>query len=118
MKTLAIVTMFFLPGSFVSALFSTPCFDWDRVDLTLREKIGVTPTPQFALYWAITAPLTIVTFILYFWWLRRQKKEQNERLSKIEDDKKELGKAMLEPESQQLLNAYTRRETMKPFMND
>jgi uncharacterized BrkB/YihY/UPF0761 family membrane protein len=68
MKTLAIVTMFFLPGSFVSALFSTSMFDWDSVNPS-SNSIGVRPTPQFGLYWAITIPLTIITFMLFFMWL-------------------------------------------------
>ncbi|KAK4068717.1 uncharacterized protein Triagg1_7077 [Trichoderma aggressivum f. europaeum] len=68
MKTLAIVTMLFLPGSFISALFSTSMFDWDSVDPT-SNSIGVRTMPQFRLYWAITIPLTIVTFILFFLWL-------------------------------------------------
>lgn len=74
MKTLAVVTMFFLPGSFVSALFSMPMFEWDKVDLSSRF-IGVSTMPQFGLYWVITIPLTLVTFILYFWWLWFSKKE-------------------------------------------
>ncbi|KAL6904952.1 hypothetical protein GGI43DRAFT_296519 [Trichoderma evansii] len=68
MKTLAIVTMFFLPGSFVSALFSTSMFDWDSVNPS-SNSIGVQPLPQFRLYWVITIPLTIITFILFFMWL-------------------------------------------------
>ncbi|KAF7539001.1 hypothetical protein G7Z17_g12519 [Cylindrodendrum hubeiense] len=71
MKTLAVVTMFFLPGSFIAALFSTSCFDWDHVNLD-DNSIGVAPTPQFNLYWAITIPLTLLTFILYFAWLQFQ----------------------------------------------
>lgn len=70
MKTLAIVTMFFLPGSFVSALFSTDCFNWESAS---KDNIGVPATPQMTLYWAITIPLTVVTFFLYFLWLRIQK---------------------------------------------
>jgi hypothetical protein len=68
MKTLAIVTMFFLPGSFISALFSTSMFDWGSVDPS-SNSIGVRPLPQFRLYWAITIPLTIITFLLFFIWL-------------------------------------------------
>lgn len=68
MKTLAIVTMFFLPGSFVSALFSTSMFDWDSVSPS-SNGIGVRPLPQFGLYWIITIPLTIITFMLFFMWL-------------------------------------------------
>lgn len=68
MKTLAIVTMFFLPGSFVSALFSTSMFDWDSVNSS-SDSIGVQPLPQFRLYWVITIPLTIITFMLFFMWI-------------------------------------------------
>lgn len=83
MKTLAVVTMFFLPGSFISALFSTPCFEWAKVDLS-SSAIGVPPTPQFRLYWAITIPLTLMTFILYFVWLWFQKRKRDR---KFHDDK-------------------------------
>lgn len=76
MKTLAVVTMFFLPGSFISALFSTPLFDWDSVDMSDWSKIHVGTAPQFVLYWLVTVPLTVVTFILYFMWLRRQRKKR------------------------------------------
>ncbi|KAK7431733.1 hypothetical protein QQZ08_001670 [Neonectria magnoliae] len=72
MKTLAVVTMFFLPGSFIAALFSTPCFDWDSVNMSDESSIGVASTPQFNLYWAITIPMTVVTFLLYFAWLQFQ----------------------------------------------
>ncbi|KAK7416467.1 hypothetical protein QQX98_005171 [Neonectria punicea] len=72
MKTLAVVTMFFLPGSFIAALFSTPCFDWDSVNMSDESSIGVASTPQFSLYWAITIPMTVITFLLYFAWLQFQ----------------------------------------------
>ncbi|KAM3505030.1 hypothetical protein MY11210_008130 [Beauveria gryllotalpidicola] len=68
MKTLAIVTMFFLPGSFVSAMFSMPMFKWDKADPD-SSAIGVGLLPQFGLYWVITLPLTIVTFCLHLTWL-------------------------------------------------
>lgn len=78
MKTLAIVTMVFLPGSFISALFSTSMFDWDSVDPT-SNSIGVKTMPQFGLYWAITIPLTFVTFLLYFFWLRMMKQQRDRK---------------------------------------
>lgn len=92
MKTLAVVTMFFLPGSFISALFSTPMFDWDNVDLTMRDSIGVPLTPQFRLYWSVTVPLTLVTFILYFLWLWYQAQEQHKAEEK-RNKQLELGTA-------------------------
>lgn len=76
MKTLAFVTMFFLPGSFVAALFSTNCFGWDNLDPE-DSSIGVPSTPQFKLYWAITIPMTVLTFLLYFAWLGFQVYQRN-----------------------------------------
>ncbi|KAF7552305.1 hypothetical protein G7046_g7443 [Stylonectria norvegica] len=84
MKTLAVVTMFFLPGSFISALFSTSCFDWDDANKQ-GSNISVRTTPQFGLYWAITVPLTIVTFILYFmwlWWQTTKREQQSQEAKK------------------------------------
>ncbi|RSL92629.1 hypothetical protein CEP52_013707 [Fusarium oligoseptatum] len=76
MKTLAFVTMFFLPGSFISALFSTDVFDWEGVK---KGAIGVPATPQFGLYWAITIPLTVVTFLLYFLWAECSSYERSQK---------------------------------------
>ncbi|KAL6922041.1 hypothetical protein ACHAPO_002803 [Fusarium lateritium] len=76
MKTLAFVTMFFLPGSFISALFSTDLFDWDNAE---GHGIGIPATPQFRLYWAITIPLTLVTFILYFIWAEFSSFDRSQR---------------------------------------
>ncbi|KAL6892477.1 hypothetical protein HDV57DRAFT_183028 [Trichoderma longibrachiatum] len=78
MKTLAIVTMVFLPGSFIPALFSTSMFDWDSVDPG-ASSMAVRTLPQFGLYWAITVPLTVVTFLLYFFWLRVMKSQRDRR---------------------------------------
>jgi hypothetical protein len=80
MKTLAIVTMLFLPGSFVSALFSTDFFAWDEVDRN-NSDIGVPMTPQMGLYWVITIPLTVVTFALYFLWLGMQKAKKEKEMA-------------------------------------
>lgn len=87
MKTLAIVTMFFLPGSFVSALFSMPMFDWDKAKSAPRS-IGVALLPQFSLYWVITLPLTIATFCLYFIWLWYLKRERVQEGEIVSNDKK------------------------------
>ncbi|KAK4245099.1 hypothetical protein C7999DRAFT_43350 [Corynascus novoguineensis] len=67
MKMLALVAMFFLPGSFVAALFSAPLFAWDEA--VARNGIGVGTRPQFGLFWAVTAPLTALVFALYGLWM-------------------------------------------------
>lgn len=55
-------------------MFSMPMFEWDKADKT-SSAIGVGVMPQFNLYWAITVPLTVVTFCLYFLWLWFLKRE-------------------------------------------
>ncbi|KAK0705473.1 hypothetical protein B0H67DRAFT_498815 [Lasiosphaeris hirsuta] len=77
MKMLALVAMFFLPGSFVAALFSTPLFEWDEVG---AGGIGVATRPQFVLFWAVAVPLTVLTFVLYGVWIVAQKRRERRRL--------------------------------------
>ncbi|KAH6848419.1 hypothetical protein B0I37DRAFT_163950 [Chaetomium sp. MPI-CAGE-AT-0009] len=80
MKMLALVAMFFLPGSFVAALFSAPLFAWDEAVAAGGMAVGT--RPQFALFWAVTAPLTALVFVLYGVWMcvqsrRERKKKQS-----------------------------------------
>ncbi len=70
MKMLALVAMFFLPGSFVAALFSTPLFAWDEA--LARGGMGVGTRPQFLLFVAVVVPLTAFIFLLYGLWMCAQ----------------------------------------------
>jgi hypothetical protein len=63
MKTLSIVTMFFLPGTFVSSLFSMPLFDWDATNSSYGNP--AVWKPRLGIYMAITAPLTLLTFTIW-----------------------------------------------------
>ncbi|KAK3990422.1 hypothetical protein QBC44DRAFT_288756 [Cladorrhinum sp. PSN332] len=78
MKMLALVAMFFLPGSFVAALFSTPLFEYQGYE----DKMGLGTRPQFVLFWVVTTPLTVGVFIMYFVWMWRQKKKDKKRRRK------------------------------------
>ncbi|MDI1486806.1 MAG: hypothetical protein OHK93_006068 [Ramalina farinacea] len=82
MKTLAAVTVVFLPGTFVAALFSMPLFQWDT-----RTKPHSAISEQFWIYWATTLPLTILTLALWFAWMRLQTRRHRDRDKK---DKEEL----------------------------
>ena len=64
MKTLAAVTVTFLPGTFVSSLFSMSMFDWQA-----GGRVVIT---KFWIYWAITIPLTLVTMALWYAWISRR----------------------------------------------
>ena len=57
MKTLAVVTMVFLPGTFIASLFSIPFLYWN---------------PGFGIYWATTLPLTLLTFAVWGAWTTKQ----------------------------------------------
>lgn len=82
MKMLALVAMFFLPGSFVAALFSAPLFAWDEALASGGMAVGT--RPQFALFWAVTAPLTALIFVLYGVWMCVQsRRERGKRLKAI-----------------------------------
>ncbi|KAI1288209.1 hypothetical protein F5Y03DRAFT_379986 [Xylaria venustula] len=64
MKTLAVVTMAFLPGAFVAAVLAIPVFHWDATDTS--NIIG----HRLWIYWSITIPLTLVTFLVWFVWIK------------------------------------------------
>jgi Mg2+ and Co2+ transporter CorA len=69
MITMAAVTMFFLPGTFVSALFSMVFFN---LDPTTNE---LTSAPHIWVFLAITIPLTMAVFVVWkLWSIWRSKK--------------------------------------------
>lgn len=58
MKSIAVLTMAFLPGTFFAALFSMPSLGWDQ-------------PRYFPLYWAYTIPFTVLTFIIWILFSQR-----------------------------------------------
>lgn len=59
MKSIAIVGLVYLPGTFVSSLFGMNFFNFNA------EQGYWTVSDKFWLYWAITAPLTLVTIFVW-----------------------------------------------------
>ncbi|QDS72395.1 hypothetical protein FKW77_008686 [Venturia effusa] len=80
MKTIAVMTMLFLPGTFFAALFSTPMLDWNASGSQVIQ-------PRFGYYWAFTIPCTIAVFICWYFITKRQKateaKEDLEERAKV-----------------------------------
>jgi hypothetical protein len=62
MKSIALLTMVILPGTFISTLFVIPLFNWDA------ESWGDVPKSRFWFYWALTIPLTILTVAAWLAW--------------------------------------------------
>ena len=56
MKVIAVMTMVFLPGTFLAALFAVPSLQWDS-DKVIQDN--------FWIYWAITLPSTAVVLLLW-----------------------------------------------------
>ncbi|KAI1337170.1 hypothetical protein F5Y15DRAFT_163087 [Xylariaceae sp. FL0016] len=57
MKTIAIMTMAFLPATFFAALFAVPSLQWDRKSIV---------TDRFWIYWAFTLPATLLVFLVWY----------------------------------------------------
>jgi Mg2+ and Co2+ transporter CorA len=81
MKTLAYVTMIFLPGTFVASFFAMPLLNWDA------ERAGEVPNPRFWIYWVVTVPLTLVVYIASLLWSRKdqllRRKEDREAREQV-----------------------------------
>ena len=60
MKTIALVTMVFLPGTFIASLFDVPLFDWTakNVSNVINARLWV--------YFIFTVPLTLGIALLWF----------------------------------------------------
>lgn len=68
MKTIAVVTMVFLPATFYAALFAVPSLQWGR-DTVIQD--------DFWVYWAFTLPTKAAVFLVWMGitgrsWLRER----------------------------------------------
>ncbi|KAI8946080.1 hypothetical protein F4801DRAFT_91637 [Xylaria longipes] len=57
MKSIAIMTMLFLPGTYFAALWAVPSLKWGQPDII---------QPDFWWYWAFTGPSTLIIFAVWF----------------------------------------------------
>ncbi|KAL6231866.1 hypothetical protein BDW75DRAFT_219017 [Aspergillus navahoensis] len=71
MRTLAFMSVIFLPATFIASFFSMGMFDWQA------PEGGRVVTPRLWIYWATTVPLTLIVaaiwLILYKRHLHREK---------------------------------------------
>ncbi|ETS78910.1 hypothetical protein PFICI_08763 [Pestalotiopsis fici W106-1] len=61
MKTISLLTLAFLPPTFICAIFSMSFFNYD-------SEGGWTVSNQFWMYWAFAVPLTLLTSIVCYKW--------------------------------------------------
>jgi uncharacterized membrane protein len=67
MKVIAIMTMAFLPGTFLAALFAVPSLDWGSQTVVQSN---------FWIYWAFAIPFTIMVFVVWMFLTQRQELAQ------------------------------------------
>ncbi|KAH8432730.1 uncharacterized protein LDX57_010358 [Aspergillus melleus] len=63
MKTVGVVSLVYLPGTFVSGLFGTNFFDFAPGDDSDWKTAST-----FWMYWAVTIPLTLATVVIWALW--------------------------------------------------
>ena len=69
MRTIAYVTLIFLPGAFIAAVFGMSFFQFDPT----TGKVIVAKT--FWQYWAITLPVTLLVIAVWNVWNFNEKKK-------------------------------------------
>ncbi|KAJ2902947.1 protein kinase [Zalerion maritima] len=76
MKSIALLTMVFLPATFVATFMSVPIVNWEPAE-------GDTTSPLFYVFFAISCPLTLVVVLAYFWWVGCFTKKKAKRRSLV-----------------------------------
>ena len=79
MKTISILGIVYLPGTFVATLFSINVFDWGGADG--KESSSLTVAPSIWIYFAIAVPLTVVTFLGWILWSKRENQKSSKRMT-------------------------------------
>lgn len=78
MKVITLVTLFFLPGTFISTLMSTDIFQSDYTGHVRSDPYARLNPIQ--IYLALSLPLTVVTLLFWaafhFWEMRREKEKK------------------------------------------
>lgn len=67
MRTISILTLVFLPPTFICSLFSTSFFDYDT-------SSGWTVSSEFWIYWAFAIPTTMCAISVWYFWQTIQQK--------------------------------------------
>jgi hypothetical protein len=111
MKTIAAVTMAFLPGTFVSSFFAMPMFDRNKPP---GDNVN---TRTFWIYWTVTIPLTFSVFLVWWAWFRfktaRETKE-DKLLAEIEKLEEKRNAGISDPDSQSDARTHSQNSLYSP----
>ncbi|WDK09178.1 hypothetical protein CGRA01v4_00456 [Colletotrichum graminicola] len=86
MKTLAVVTMVFLPPPPGSTIFSMSMFGWQGASSTAGDTKR-TVVPELWIYWAVSIPLTLVIVIGWRVWWHFQKSYYENKYSSVKTER-------------------------------
>jgi Mg2+ and Co2+ transporter CorA len=81
MKILALITAFFLPGTFVATLFSMSMFQWQPSGGGDQGSSDVV-SDKFWIYWVVAVPLTVLTVVGWGVWWKWELKKYDEANAK------------------------------------
>ncbi|KAH0543157.1 hypothetical protein FGG08_002502 [Glutinoglossum americanum] len=73
MKVIALLGLLFLPGTFMSALFAMPLFNWDNWPNPSTTR-GSVMKAGFWVYWAITIPITVSLILCFSIYVKHQER--------------------------------------------
>ncbi|KAH8719558.1 hypothetical protein GQ44DRAFT_775259 [Phaeosphaeriaceae sp. PMI808] len=93
MKTVALLTMVFLPATFTSAIFSMTFFNFTPATNDAPGKW--TMSNKIYMFWLIAGGLTVLTILVWFLWQYREGKDfsrERGRVGDVEKGEKEGGK--------------------------
>ncbi|KAI8941183.1 hypothetical protein NX059_002420 [Plenodomus lindquistii] len=79
MRTIAVMSIFFLPGTFVSSFLFMEMFNWQA------NKSASVVSPRLWIYWAVTLPLTFAVCSIWLFWLRAHQKSESQRTRHMTD---------------------------------
>jgi O-antigen/teichoic acid export membrane protein len=77
MRTISVLGIVYLPGTFVATLFSIDMFTWGAGG---EQSSSTAASSSIWIYWAVAVPLTIITFLAWILWSKRENQKSNKRL--------------------------------------
>ncbi|OCK74103.1 hypothetical protein K432DRAFT_364013 [Lepidopterella palustris CBS 459.81] len=78
MKTIAVLTLVFLPGTSIASIFSMTMFNWNA---TAGQAVA---SKWLWIYFVITIPLTLLILLGWLWWFRRSQRTHQNRWKDVE----------------------------------
>jgi len=83
MKTLALVTLTFLPATAIASIFSMQgMFNW----LPTPDQPQLA-SPYLYVYFVVTIPVTLIVYVAWLWWTKYKEKQYKEQSVDLELDK-------------------------------